>query len=189
MVIHLTLEMIIIIFLTLSVIGYLIYKRKNIKVHYWLVPVIAIYIIELIDTTIFPIYTYDMRQELGKYFKPYSIVPFASIKEYLTTDTCIQLIGNLVLLSPIVVFIEIYTKGKWSAKKVILSASFVSVFIEVTQLIITYLTGFPARFADIDDIIINSLGVVITFFITRFVERLIKNNQKSHKVVRKMLYL
>ena len=67
--------------------------------------------------------------------------------------------------------------------------SLVSVFIEVTQFIIGYITGFTFRFADIDDIIINSLGVVITFFITRFVERLIKNNQKSHKVVRKMLYL
>lgn len=91
-------------------------------------------------------------------------------------------------MSPIALFVDIFTRGKCSLKCGVFYISLVSVGIEVFQLITSLLTGHPNRVADIDDLILNISGVIFTFFILRFVETHIKKHNKEYHFVRTLLY-
>lgn len=75
-----------------------------------------------------------------------------------------NLLGNLVLLLPLAVFLPmLWTKFRYF-KKTILVGVTVSLTIELMQLLFSFL-GLSGRIADIDDLILNSIGVLIGYFI------------------------
>lgn len=73
--------------------------------------------------------------------------------------------GNLFLLSPIPIFLWFIKNGKISIKRNILIGFSITVFIELTQLLINLITGWPNRVISINDIILNTAGVIITAFL------------------------
>ena len=75
-----------------------------------------------------------------------------------------NLLGNLVLLLPLAVFLPmLWTKFRY-IKKTILVGVTVSLTIELIQLLFSFL-GLSGRITDIDDLILNSIGVLIGYFI------------------------
>lgn len=195
MIIDITSELFCVLFFTLSLIGYCIYKLKKWRIQYWIIPMLIFYFICLLSITIFPICIFDketlnmIKEASGENYIFYQIIPFKSIRTYFTRETFIQLIGNLFLLSPIVIFVEIVTKGKHNSKLKIIFISLLSVVIEFLQLFINFTTGHPNRIADIDDLILNISGVFITFFIIKFLENNIKHRKKLYHRIWSVLYI
>lgn len=194
MILDMTRELFCISFFVISVIGYIVYVKKNLKIQYWIIPVFVIYLLYLLKVTLFPIFIFDqetlekIREGAENYLIFYQIKPFASIVNYFREGAMLQLVGNLVLLLPMVCFVEIFTKGKWKMKSMILFVSAFSFLIEILQLIINYGTGHPSRVADVDDLILNVTGIVITTLAIRGIEKLIKNRENLYAFVKFLLY-
>jgi len=97
----------------------------------------------------------------------HNAIPFATLERQLTSgfsrDATIQLAGNLLLLVPL----GVYGPGLWGAVRswpVLLVAGIaVATVIELGQLGLSELYGFPIRIADVDDVILNAAGVLIGF--------------------------
>lgn len=140
--------------------------------------------------TIFPIHIFDketldiITKDNGKYLVLYQLLPFASIKNYFQGSGIVQLAGNIVLLSPLVFFAEIFLQQRPKAWIVTLGVSAVSFLIETMQLAINLVTRYPCRVADVDDLILNIAGVVIAIILTRIIGK----NQKIQKVLQKIFY-
>lgn len=75
-----------------------------------------------------------------------------------------NLLGNLVLLLPLSVFLPMLWSKFRCFKKTILTGVTVSLTIELVQLMFSFF-GISGRIADIDDLILNSIGVLIGYFI------------------------
>ena len=171
-------------------IGWLLWKQHKWQIRYWLIPMFLCYVLLLIKLTVFPIYIFDkenldsIMEGVDKYFVFYQLIPFASIKNYFHGSGIVQLAGNIVLLSPLAVFIEIFLQQRPKAWKVALGTSAVSLLIEITQLVINLSTRYPIRVLDVDDLILNIAGIVIAIILTRVIGK----NQKIQKVIQKIFY-
>ena len=173
-----------------SLMGWLLWKKRNWQFRYWLIPVFLCYALMVLKLTAFPIHIYSqetldrMKEGFGNYWSFYQLIPFASIKNYFSGSGPIQLVGNLVLLSPLAVFAEIFLRQRPKAWKVALGVSSVSLLIEIMQLAISLATQYPSRVADVDDLILNATGVVVAVIFTRAICK----NQKIHKALQKLFY-
>ena len=94
------------------------------------------------------------------------------------------MVGNIVLLSPLAVFAEVFLQQRPKAWKVALGTSAVSLLIEITQLVINLSTRYPIRVLDVDDLILNITGIVIAIILTRVIGK----NPKIQKVLQKIFY-
>ena len=173
-----------------SGIGWLLWRKQNWQIRYWLIPMFLCYILLVIKLTLFPVYIFDqksldgMKENLINYMVYYQPVPFASIQTYFHGSGPIQLVGNIVLLAPLAVFAEIFSQQRPKAWKTALVVSSGSLLIEILQLAVNLATQYPARVTDIDDLILNAFGVVLALIVTRTLCK----NQKLQKLSRKLLY-
>ncbi len=71
-----------------------------------------------------------------------------------------NLVGNLLLLLPLGLYAPIRSPGLRSAWRVLGVAMAVAVGIELGQLAISTVVGFPHRIADVDDVIVNVAGTI-----------------------------
>lgn len=97
----------------------------------------------------------------------FNIVPFVTIARYSPKYTSLSvfslnIIGNLIALMPLLFFLNIFLKNKLKFQEACLVGVLASLSIEVAQLI-TLSGSF-----DIDDIILNTLGIVIAYFVFNF---------------------
>jgi glycopeptide antibiotics resistance protein len=74
-----------------------------------------------------------------------------------------QIVGNLLLLLPIGIYGPMCWPALRSARVLAAMAVAVSAFIELAQLAIATAYGFPVRVADIDDVLLNTIGALIGY--------------------------
>ncbi|MCI5936807.1 MAG: VanZ family protein [Eubacterium sp.] len=169
MIINITTGLFIILFFAISVCVYIYrtFRPEQLCSRYYVVVSFVFYTLVLAKVVLFPIYIFDkaqipmMYEGAENYIRFYQFVPFASIRNYFSSGTIIQLAGNIVLLFPLIIFWDIFTKGKKKISFLTIVGVCTSVLIELYQLLTNYLTGFPGHVADIDDLILNSLGVFL----------------------------
>lgn len=107
-----------------------------------------------------------------------NLIPFKTILGYLTGEPTWRiamrnLLGNIVVLAPFGFLIAIlYQNIKWS--RVLLIGVFTGVILELLQVI------FKSGILDIDDIILNSLGVVIGYLLFVFIYEVFKKYYKKN---------
>lgn len=111
------------------------------------------------------------------------LVPFGSILDICSSWTkfshnWLQIVGNIILLMPLAIFVSIKTKYQPKETLKICLAS--CLLIEMSQLLIDIITQSPSRIFDVDDIILNMLGVIIIISISKLL-----NKQKVNKLVLK----
>ena len=91
-------------------------------------------------------------------------VPFATLvfqlENGVTPFELRQFIGNLLLLLPLGVYGPILTPRLRSLPAILLAGAGVSALIELGQLAIATGYGFPVRVADVDDVMLNTIGAV-----------------------------
>lgn len=160
-------------------------KKKQLKI-YWLREIIlslfVAYLSGLLSQTIMPDFTFGIDSLTGElYFwfnfdninASINLIPFKSITEYLyTTNSAVDdwgaisslnLLANLMLFLPLGIFAPLlWTKFRLFKRILLLSIGFVTT--------IEFIQYFIGRSSDIDDIILNSLSILIGFSIFRLLE-------------------
>lgn len=136
----------------------------------------AIYLIMLISVTCFPI---AFRMTDNSFISPeFNYIPFNSIREILQAPSLgfklLQIGGNIILLMPLIFFILILFNNI-NTKKVFLIGLFTSLLIESIQFFIDgFLSEFSSRCVDIDDVILNCLGIAIMILFYNYLKKPIK---------------
>ena len=137
------------------------------------------YFIGVVYYTIFPIYNDEaMREAMGSisFSNNVNIVPF---KDILNTSAVLNIIMTIPFgfLLPFVL--------KISAKKTIVIGIMFSLLIETAQLLIGLYFDFTVRLIDVNDVICNSLGVILgymMFFVVIKITRCILNTEEHLNV-------
>ncbi|WP_262177153.1 VanZ family protein [Saccharococcus sp. Marseille-Q5394] len=151
-------------------------KQPFNKSHELLLAVFILYLVGLASQTIIPRWSMGVDGNTGEfYFHVYmfdklssvNMIPFRTIMNYFQANeyvsgwssvSLVNLLGNLFVFSPIGFFIPLLWSRMRSFGKIAFIGLGVTCFIEGTQ----YFIG---RSTDIDDIILNTIGVVIGYFI------------------------
>lgn len=164
-------------------------KRKNKFLKICCHIIFIIYFVLLIKIVLFKyrglIATFDnlISGELSG-FRSYNIIPFQSIWEF--TKLMVSgyfsrgfnnIVGNIFVFFPFGYFIPLLYKKCQNVKIVILAGFCVSLFFEISQYFL-YLGS-----ADIDDVILNLLGVILGFLFFKTVNRIIYEKQTEKYVV------
>lgn len=105
-----------------------------------------------------------------KDFLSYNIIPFNTILDYFSTSRNLDIIlrnllWNIILFIPFSLFLWFY---KISNKKILTFWLLLSILIEISQFLLSYFIRPNFRVADIDDIILNFLWVLIWLFLAKF---------------------
>lgn len=169
-----TLELHLPFFLTLLALAFLIYffidfilrKKRRTAIDYLIHYSFIFYLLCLIKLVFFPIAIYNHPELIDS--SPYvQLIPFKSIIKAINYENYIQVWGNIILLIPLSVYWTILNKrAKFFGYSLIFGFS-ITLTIELTQLLIDYLTHFSNKIFDIDDIISNNIGFMLGWFLTK----------------------
>ena len=103
-----------------------------------------------------------------------NLVPFVNLLDYESvTDLLLNLIGNTAMFIPTGIILPILYKRLNCFWKVTLAGLMISLCIEILQL------PFPSRATDIDDLILNTLGVMIGYGVYALVKKLISLGKRG----------
>src|SRR5688572_22317246 len=139
----------------------------------------AVYLVVLIGLLFtpfpFPPWTRLPAESLDGYrpwpFPWVNIVPFETITVALRYGLDRQqgqvLVGNVLALAPFGVFLPILWPSRRSLISVVGAGLAISLALEAVQLGLSLLIGAPYRVADVDDVIINVLGVALGYGLYR----------------------
>jgi glycopeptide antibiotics resistance protein len=152
------------------------------KVGWWLLLVrlaFAAYLVVLVGLlfTPFPIPPWTRLPEESLHgYRPWPY-PWVNIEPFETIGVALRfgldwregrvLVGNVLAFAPFGVFLPLLWPRWRSLIAVTGAALAISLAVEVTQVALSVLMGFPYRVADIDDVIINVLGAAIGYGIYR----------------------
>lgn len=101
-----------------------------------------------------------------------NLIPFVNLLDYESKrDLLLNLIGNTAMFIPTGILTPCLYRHLGSFKKTVLTGFLISLTIEIIQL------PFAVRASDVDDLILNTLGVMIGYGIYALVKKL-----KSRKV-------
>ncbi|MFD2045129.1 VanZ family protein [Ornithinibacillus salinisoli] len=151
-------------------IRYIIVKRKEHRVNYYkeIVYILLIaYGESVVYLTVFPSPGANPSGEVSV-----NLIPFQTINRYFAFQgnaaiPIINLLGNVVVFIPIGLF-AVFLNKKLSFMGAFLIGFSCSLSIEITQLILSFLKILSRSF-DIDDIILNTLGVLLGFIIIKLI--------------------
>ena len=118
----------------------------------------------------------------------FNFIPFHSmVADY--RGHSLQSLLNIILFIPYG-FLLPNLLGKQKDKKTIIYGLFTSLFIEVFQLSMTLIFRFPEWYCDVDDLILNTIGVLIGIlliitskFVINTLWKLFKRRKNPHEVV------
>ena len=170
-------------FLVVFIITFLvrIIKREH-RIRLCYIGIIELYIMLLISVTIFPIRIIPSEMRTGKnsILDFCQLIPFKDIIDIVKNSGIIniQLIGNIILLMPMPVLIG-YLSKKVNYKVLFFKSILFSFGIEIIQLIIDKLLSYPSRIFDVDDIILNGIGILIGMIIFK----ILKEQQKIYDFI------
>lgn len=151
-------------------------KRKfSIKQHL-LYFVFYFYVSAVISVTIFPL---PMQKNLIQDMKALNylhnnFVPFKSISQMMQVGNITiilrNILGNIILLSPLGFFIPLLFKRTRKISSILIIGLLCSSGIELAQYLISAVIGYTYKITDIDDIILNTIGVLAGFVLFKLVK-------------------
>ena len=172
-------ETFIALYILIAVIVLVVYKiKRQHKYRLTFILLFALYLQFLIKFTILPI-TILFEGGIGSMYdidEPYTqLIPFQFLSEYQQGFLGLkQIIGNIGLFFPMALFVRTmleYRQNKNSIRKAIIVCISISILTEVLQLIINLITNYPNRIMDIDDVLLNTIGIVLGVLCFELAER------------------
>lgn len=149
-------------------------KKKFINYKEISMVIFSIYIMSLVAITLLPLYTLSHSRAAANVIPVLNTIrdittTRADMANYMTKFWIVNILGNLVLLVPLAAISPIIFKKFRKLKSTVILCFLVSTLIEFLQ----YLSGFLGnpRSADIDDVILNTLGALIGFLIFKIVSK------------------
>lgn len=162
-------ETFIFVYILIFIIAFFVYKIK--KQHTYSLSFIllfALYIQFLVKFTILPIMIL-FEGGIGSMYdidEPYTqMIPFHFVSEYQQGFLGLkQIAGNIILLFPMALFVRTMLESRQNTSRIlktILVCISISILIEVLQLMIDLVTNYPNRVMDIDDVLLNAVGILL----------------------------
>lgn len=132
---------------------------------------LLLYLCALIKVTFFPIPIAEEFALAGDPSRFYSFVPFYSTMllvhgamQMQWAGTLIRLVGgNFILLMPLAVLVPMIWKGSQSLLRITVTGLLISCSIEALQFLIGAAIGWPYRFVDVDDVMLNTAGCMVAY--------------------------
>ncbi len=186
---------IIIIFVYLITIIFLHRKYKYSLNQHIIYCVFCIYFIAVISVTIFPFpYQKSLIDSFISHPKTQyqnNFIPFHSIIEYIKSGLEFgsymtigkQVAGNIIMFIPLGIYLP-FVRKNITIRKVLLVGVLASLAIETLQFTLNKIIGIGYRAADVDDLILNTVGTLVGFAITKLVfifNRKLRLILKNHK--------
>ena len=136
-----------------------IFKVKPFRIFFW--SLVYVYILIVLGITLFPI----PYQDVGNFTSvPHNFIPFKSISATLqmglTFTAVIQIGGNILISAPYGVMLDLLITKKKKGLFLLLAFLF-PLLIELLQLFVGLIIGLTYRSFDIDDFILNLIGVYL----------------------------
>lgn len=175
-----TKQLLIVFFLACMLLYVIKLRFFTCKTKFWISATFVFYLMALMDYTIFPIFVPQggykgMDYGIHSFMQ---LIPGKTILEYLHSGNLYQIVGNIILFMPFVLFMYIFLQKK-KPIPIILLGLLASILIELAQLIIDLVTEYPNRVFDVDDFILNAAGVVLATVSFHYIKR-IKGIQKIY---------
>ena len=169
-----------VVYIFLLLLTFIIVKLRKDREHYFLYYMFIIFYYQLLfKVTMLPIIIFkpgeleQFRIATGGNINVLQTIPLKTITENLFSRTgLIQLVGNLVLLMPLVFILKYLTKKSHSDKMILLVTICVSIGIECIQYINVKITHFPSHAVDIDDLILNVFGSIIALVLLKLLNKM-----------------
>ena len=154
-----------------------IYKKKHRQIFHPYYYILILYVLLLFKITICPI-TY-VREEYRNIFSHENVlslsiqlIPLKTFFNTIESKTWIlQIVGNLLLFAPLPILSSIRENTTCNPKKIFTIGLIISVSIEIIQFLIDIIGHFPTHVTDIDDVIFNSLGIVLGIFLSKLMKQ------------------
>lgn len=148
-------------------------KKRVISIDFFIQASFILYLMMLAKYTLLPIRLFDdLDVSNATYFQ---LTPLTSILFYLQNLDVpvygIQLFGNLVLLLPFAIYLNI--KKQRSLIFNIITPIIISLSIETLQLLIDFITQFPNKIFDVDDLLLNVAGFLIGALLSKYARAII----------------
>ena len=156
-----------ILFIILLSAVYFVYRRKQRKLKFLVPTAIILYVMLVLQVTVFQIYIVKNGMaetifgEVKKYHAGWQLIPFQTIRRTLSNPIVFfrQCGGNILLLLPVPVLIGIIRED-FNTRKTFFIGVLLSICIELMQFLTNWLTGYPGHVVDVDDILLNGIGVL-----------------------------
>ena len=169
-----------VVYIFLLLLTFIIVKLRKDREHYFLYYMFIIFYYQLLfKVTMLPIIIFkpgeleQFRIATGGNINVLQTLPLKTITENLSSRTgLIQLVGNLVLLMPLVFILKYLTKKSHSDKIILLVTICVSIAIECIQYVNVKITHFPSHAVDIDDLILNVLGSILALLLLKLLHKM-----------------
>lgn len=150
-------------------------KKRVISIDFFVQATFTLYLMMLVKYTLLPIRLFDdLDVSNATYFQ---LSPLTSILFYLQNLDVpvyvIQLFGNLVLLLPFAIYLNI--KKQRSLMFNIITPIIISLSIETIQLLIDFITQFPNKIFDVDDLLLNVAGFLIGAWLSKYARTIISS--------------
>ena len=112
---------------------------------------------------------------------PSTLTNLSIWKQFLTSSDLFQILANIVMLIPMGFYLRYYFKRSW--KQTIIIGFCTSLFFELTQLSgLFFLYPKAYRYTEVDDLINNTLGTMIGFWITPLLAKLLPSRDEIDKI-------
>jgi glycopeptide antibiotics resistance protein len=145
---------------------------------------VVAYAAGLVAASFFPLPLPPYQPDSSTSLTPVNLVPFRTISESLRMGIAWPvarvMAGNLLAFMPLGLLLPVFAHRP-SASLVLLAGLAVSGAIEVTQGVLTTAMGIPYRIADVDDILLNVVGVAFGLACFRLGRRLLRHEVRTRK--------
>lgn len=106
-------------------------------------------------------------------FSYFQLLPFKSILSFIKNNNLMQIYGNIIIFLPFSILIYLLFRNLCKFRVIFISLLFV-LLVEPIQLVINLITNYPNHVIDIDDFILNLIGVLAGYYILLFISKYTK---------------
>ena len=191
---HFTSTFIIVYLFIAVIISVVFFIKHRENRNYWLLVrnyAIAFYFFLLFKVTVLP-FAILTKSELEEFLIDFSIdslsytqwQPFYTISRCLVSASgIVQLTGNIILLVPLVIILRWLIKKRCSYRKITIISFLSSIAIEAMQYLINVITVVPWHSTDVDDFILNGVGILLCCAMCLFIEKRFSKPIKNIRAV------
>lgn len=154
---------------------FLLYKKFHIR-KIILISAFYFYGVSLFAITIFPIPIQGLQEIWIYYQSNNNFLPFLSLGNILWNDhlsffvKAKQVAWNIIIFIPLWFFLPFFIKKKISFTQILCIGFLCSLWIETLQYLISLFLGFNYKITDVDDVILNTLGGIIWFYLYKYAD-------------------
>jgi glycopeptide antibiotics resistance protein len=183
-------------FTSIGVVAVIVYlviafgRKRHIPIRRQLLAfVLFVYLLGVIAETLFPIPvspTELMLRHISRGQPFYNLVPFTTIRFMIQQGgkvAFINLAGNVVLFIPFGFLIPLVFKNLNRASRIIPLGFAATFMVESCQLLISYTLDIFFRSFDVDDMILNTLGVIVGYVLLRLCQAFIQSRQETSHIL------